>query len=53
VTLHLFLGAAELPQASLDLLNSRPTLYSFNSRPALHFLECVYPVVLFHADASA
>jgi hypothetical protein len=32
VTPHLFFGAAELPQASLDLLNGRPALY---------VLECV------------
>jgi hypothetical protein len=32
VTPHLFFGAAELPQASLDLLYCRPALY---------FLECV------------
>jgi hypothetical protein len=32
VTPYLFFGAAELPQASLDLLDSRPALY---------FLECV------------
>jgi hypothetical protein len=32
VTPHLFLSAAELPQASLDFLNGRPALY---------FLECV------------
>src|SRR5262249_38822671 len=49
VTPHLFFGAAELPQASLDLLNSRPTLYP--SRPTLYFLECVELVVLFHGDA--
>ena len=40
VTPHLFFGAAELPQASLDLLNSRPALY-FLSRRAIYFLECV------------
>ena len=42
VTPHLFFGAAQLPQVSLDLLDSRPALY---------FLECVQPVglvVLFH-----
>ena len=38
VTHYLFFGAAELPQASLDL---------FNSRPGLYFLD-VSNVVLFH-----
>jgi hypothetical protein len=37
MTLHLFFGAAKLPQAPLDLLDSQPALY---------FLECVSPVGL-------